>query len=67
MGAASSRTLIRYRRPYPDVDPDDRVAKKIREARALHDVPPERTLEMGFGMMVFAREFSEAADRARPR
>ena len=49
------------------MDPDDRVAKKIREARRLQGVPPAQTLEMGFGMMAFARDFAEAADRARPQ
>lgn len=43
---------------------DERNAKKIREAKRLRDVPPEVTLAMGFELMKFARDLSEAAERA---
>jgi hypothetical protein len=45
------------------VDPRERAAKKRREAEQLRDVPPERTLAMGFSLMAFARKLAEAADR----
>lgn len=43
---------------------DGRAAKKRREAESLRDVPPEVTLHMGFQLMQFARDLSEAAKRA---
>jgi hypothetical protein len=47
------------------VDARARLDKKRREAEALRAVPPERTLEMGFSLMRFARDLPEAAARAR--
>jgi hypothetical protein len=67
MPPAASRNLIPPLAPSRTVDPEDRLAKKLREAQRLRDVAPGTSLEMGFGLMAFARELSEAAERARPR
>lgn len=47
------------------MDETARRLKKRREAERLRDVPPERTLEMGFEMMEFVRKLAKAADDAR--
>lgn len=41
------------------------MRKKVREARLLAEVSPQKTLEMGFGMMAFARDLAKAADDSR--
>lgn len=46
------------------VDREERVRKKVREARMLRDVSPEESLRLGFSLIRFARRVSEAADRA---
>lgn len=51
---------------FPTVEPDDRRAKKIREVDRLRGVPASRTIEMGFGLMMFARRLREAAEHERP-
>lgn len=56
------RTRIRCRA----VDENARASKKIREARRLRDVPPERTLQMAFDLIRVTRELNGAADDARP-
>lgn len=44
---------------------DERIAKKIREAEMLRDVPPSVTLRMGFSLMDFSRRLAEATIRAK--
>jgi hypothetical protein len=45
--------------------PEEREAKKVREAQRLRGAPPSQTLEMAFQLMGFVRELAEAAERAR--
>ena len=42
----------------------EREEKKIREARRLRDVPPERTLAMAFELVRATRALLEAAEHA---
>lgn len=42
----------------------ERLAKKRREAAALRGLSPGDRLEMGFQLMEFGRQLSEAGDRA---
>lgn len=57
--------LIPSADPYELVHATSRRLKKIDEAKRLRALSPSETLEMGFDLMTFAREFAEAADRAR--
>jgi len=41
-----------------------RFAKKVRDAALLGAVPAERSVEMAFELLRFAREINEAAKRA---
>ena len=43
------------------MDKEARIEKKRREAAALRDVPPERTLQMGFELTRAARALAKAA------
>lgn len=47
------------------VDPASRLRKKILEAERMRSIPVQRSLDMGFELIAFAREFNEAAERAR--
>lgn len=46
------------------MDPDERLAKRICDARALRDTPPEESIHLAARLIQAARRVSEAGDRA---
>lgn len=46
------------------MDEDERVAKRIADARALKDVPPERSIRTAAKLIQAAERVGEAGDRA---
>lgn len=47
-----------------DVTPEERLRKKVMEARRLSHLSPSQSLRMGFDLTAFGRKLAEAADRA---
>lgn len=46
------------------MDEDERVAKRVADARALRDVPPERSIRTAAKLIRAAQRVAEAGDRA---